>query len=168
VAVVGRLPKIIKWVLVAVACIFVLGLGLLLVLPRPAELPPVIERLLAAGPGTTAFSAILPDRDWDTVCYIDPYDKASLDLPRHLGKGLSGYSYQPSDLWFSETESGLAFIDHGTKTIYLFTIKKGRELPGIWRIRGPRCLPKDSASFSIELVDGLNFDTHQLFFVATD
>ncbi len=133
--------------------------------------PRVAERVLAAGPAGAPFLAILPERAWDTVCYLDPYDWTSRDLAqRHLREPLTGFAYRPYDRSLGEDELGLAFIDRASRTVHVYTIPRSFSMreDAVHEIRGPRCLSREIAAFRVQRVDALRRSCRVLLFVPTE
>ena len=154
----------------AAVCVVALIVAIGLFYPVHFDVTTLEKRLLSGGPEPTLFSTVLPDRTWDTVCRLDPYDRPSSRLPEHMNEDLTGFTYEPSDQFIHEEESGLAFIDHESKTIYIYAIEKigeGGDLSNtIYKMSGARCLKKNVASFIIEHVDGPYMSYTQLVFTS--
>lgn len=166
----GKWRRRLLWLLagafgVGALCAVLLAIAIVGSPPLPRESAEMMEGLLAAGSEPTPFSAVLPDREWDTVCYLDPYDLPSRRLPFHLSEDLRNFSFQPSHRWIDEHENGLAFIDRRARMVHVFIVKKLPPTQGIYRIEGPRCLERESAFFKVALVHGLNFSANHLFFI---
>jgi hypothetical protein len=155
---------------VAVASVAVAGLAVWLLRPTSSDSEELAGRLLAAGPQRTSFETVLPDRRWDTVCYLDPYDRPSLSLTRHLEEDVTDFVFEPSDRYLAEEETGIALVDHDTKFISVYTleISERRAQETILQIVGPRCIKRETAYFAVEDVDGLNLDYKRLTFIAGD
>jgi hypothetical protein len=145
-----RRRRLLQWCGVLVG-LCVVGLATVkLVLPNRFDSTPLMQRLLAAGPKPTAFSAVLPQPDWDTVCYLDPYDKPSVDLPRHLNEDVTNFTFKPFDHVIGEEENGLAFIDHRTRTALIYVVNRIEKRGlAIDQISGPDCLERESAFFGL-------------------
>ena len=109
---------------VGVLCALLLVIAIVGSPPLPRGSAEMMERLLAAGPEPTPFSAVLPDHDWETVCYLDPYDLPERRLPFHLSEDLGNFSFQPSHRWIDEHENGLAFVDRRGRIVHVFIVKK--------------------------------------------
>jgi hypothetical protein len=155
---------------VAVASVAVAVLAVWLLGPTSSDSEDLTGRLLAAGPQRTSFETILPDRRWDTVCYLDPYDRPSRSLTEHLEEDVTDFVFEPYDRYLAEEETGIALVDHDAKSVSVYTLKKSerRAQETISEIVGPRCMKRETAYFAVEDVDGLNLDHKRLTFNAGD
>lgn len=116
------------------------------------------EPILDTNGTTTPFAKILPDREWDTVCYLDPYASSSLALAKYLGPDLDDFDYWPSDRWIGEEENGITFVDRRSKIVYVYALSRR----DIREIVGPRCLQKSAAFFRLDLIQARNITYKQL------
>ncbi len=106
--------------------------------PPSADERALEARLLSLPARPVPVAILLPEKEWDRLCRLDPYSFPSRFLPRYLGESLKGYRYEPSDVWIDEEWNGLAFIDHSSRTIHV------RAIPykTINRLAGQRCVDR--------------------------
>lgn len=150
-----------RWLIFSAVCVVAFCLTVYLTQPRPLDSAPQVERLLTGEASTTPFSAVLLDRSWDTVCYLDPYSFPSRRLPVYLNEALDDFVYEAFDQWIGEEESALAFIDHKKRKIYIYSIANKK----IRTITGERCLNINHAKFFIEYVNTSKRSYRKLAFV---
>ena len=103
----GRVRQFLGFVLIIGASVLALAAVQLLSPKGRSDSDLLLERLLEAGSKPTPFSTVMPDPDWDTVCYLSPYDRPSRGLPQYLGEDLSGFDFEPYDKIIAEGENGL-------------------------------------------------------------
>jgi hypothetical protein len=147
----GRVRQFLGFVLIIGASVLALAAVQLLSPKGRSDSDLLLERLLEAGSKPTPFSTVMPDPDWDTVCYLGPYDKSSRMLSFLLNKDITEFTFQPYDQIMAEPENGVAFIDYEKRTVLVHTLNMIEKWgPAIYFISGPRCLTRGSASFLVE------------------
>jgi hypothetical protein len=163
--------RFLKWLFYAFASIVAAMVALVVVFfDPPLDSGPLHQRLLDAGETVTPFNDVLPDGSWDTICYLDPYDRPSEAIRRHTGKNRSGFSYLPFDQIMGEEQTGLALIDHEAKTVLIYALDMTFVEPPetVNRIVGPRCLRRDRAHFMVQHVEARNGAYKHLVFVSVE
>lgn len=169
-----KMRRLMKWLAYALASVFAAMTALAVIgfifFDPPLDSGPLHQSLLDAGETVTPFNDVLPDGGWDTICYIDPYDRVSQDLPRHAGEDFPGFSYLPNDEWVDEEQIGLALIDHEAKTVvtYVLDVTYVQPPDTLSRITGPRCLKRDEAHFMVQRVEARNGSYNHLVFVSDE
>lgn len=95
---------------------------------------------------------------WDYVCYIEPYSLASETLKSRLPLEGTNLSFSPADRWVDEERWGVAFVTTRTSQARVYLIAN-RE---VYRIEGPACMARETASFKVETIVAANKTYTQL------
>lgn len=89
---------------------------------------------------------------WDYVCYIDSYSFSADALKKRLPVTITNLDFSPEDRWVDEGRWGLAFVTTRTARARVFLIDD----QAIYRIEGPECAMRETATFQVDTVVALN------------
>jgi len=113
-----------------------------------AEDKALTEHILEGQGALVSASSIYP-KDWDHVCYLDPYSFPSVWIPKSLPEITPKLTFVPADRWVDEERFALVFVSAKRSEARVFLIDN----QVIYRIEGPRCMARELAAFRTDIVE---------------